>query len=464
MNPLKSLVLILFLVFTSAHAKQPVAGREAEQAFKMWLSAFNGGKREDLQAFIDRYHAGYKVEDDLNFRESMGSFKLLKIQTSTPLLVQAWIASEASDNVFLVKLTLEPKQPSTIAKFDLDPSNVPDEYRPQRMELGALLREGKSRLEALEASGKLSGTLLIAKDGRALLEWSGGFADRQNHVPIDSSTKFRLASLGKMFTAVAILQLADARKLSLDDTIARHLPNYPNQTVASIITIRQLLNHTSGTGDIFTDEYRKQAASIRTLRDYWRLFSAEPLKFKPGSEDQYSNYGYILLGSIVESASGQSYYDYVDKHIFKIVGMDSTGSQLESVPVPNRAIPYTKVDGQWKDDSASLPWRGSSAGGCYSTVGDLLKFATALADGKLLSAQSLEAATTPQNNKAWYGYGFMVSGQGNLRQFGHEGGAQGANAVFLVYPSKRYVVIGLSNFDPATMGNIANFFGRRLPL
>jgi CubicO group peptidase (beta-lactamase class C family) len=144
--------------------------------------------------------------------------------------------------------------------------------------------------------------------------------------------------------------------------------------------------------------------------------------------------------------------------------MDSTGSEPEAASISGRAIPYTKKDGEWKDDSGSLPWRGTPAGGGYSTVGDMLRFATALLDGRLISAQLLEAATSPQNNKAWYGYGFMVSGQGNLRQFGHEGGAQGANAVFLVYPGKHYVVIGLSNFDPATMGNIANFFGRRLPL
>ena len=464
MKSLSSLAVVLLMVFSNVHAKQPIAGHQAEQAFNMWLSAFNGGKREDLQAFITRYQANYKAEDDMDFRESMGTFKLLKIQTSTPVLVQAWIVSNASDNVFLAKMSLDPKDSSKVVKFEFDPSNVPEEYKPKRMEMAALLAEGKSRLQALDASGKLSGTLLVAKGGNVLLEWSGGYANRENRVAIDKSTKFRLASLNKMFTAVAILQLVEAGKLSLDDTVARHLQTYPNQTVAASITIRQLLNHTSGTGEIFTEEYAKQSASIKTLTDYWRLFSAEPLKFKPGSEDKYSNYGYILLGSIIEAASGQSYYDYVDEHIFKVAGMVSTGSEPEATLVPGRAAPYTKVDGQWKDDSASLPWRGTSAGGGYSTVGDLLNFANALAKGTVLSPKSYEAATSPQNNKAWYGYGFMVSGQGDRRQFGHEGGASGANAVFLVYPSKEYVVIGLSNFDPSTMGNIANFFGRRLPL
>lgn len=296
------------------------------------------------------------------------------------------------------------------------------------------------------------------------MNWHGGAADRLHGLAIDEATRFRLGSLNKMFTAVAILQLQEAGRLSLDDRIGVHLDNYPNQEVANTVSIRQLLNHTSGLGDIFGEEFERRSQSIRTLSDYWNLASAAPLGSPPGSEDGYSNYGYILLGSIIEAVSGQSYYDYVDEHIHRVAGMDSTGSEPESTPMRGRALAYSKVDGKWVHETRTLPWCGTSAGGGYSTVGDLVKFAQALRGGKLISHASLALATSPQNNKGWYGYGFMVSGQGAERQYGHEGGAPGANAVLVVLPAAGYVVVGLSNVDPGAMENAVNFIVHRLPL
>ena len=114
-------------------------------------------------------------------------------------------------------------------------------------------------------------------------------------------------------------------------------------------------------------------------------------------------------------------------------------------------------------ETATLPWRGTAAGGGYTTARDLVKFATALQSGKLISAESLAAATRPQNIKGWYGYGFMVSGDGHDRQYGHEGGAPGMNGILNVRPAQGCTVVGLSNFDPSTMANVVNFVTRRLP-
>ncbi|HEX7991853.1 MAG TPA: serine hydrolase domain-containing protein, partial [Stenotrophomonas sp.] len=153
----------------------------------------------------------------------------------------------------------------------------------------------------------------------------------------------------------------------------------------------------------------------------------------------------------------------VDQHIFRVAGMGATGSEPESVAVPGRAVAYAKVDGKWVQETKTLPWRGTSAGCGYSTVGDMLKFAEALRAGRLISPESLTLATSPQNNKAWYGYGFMVSGKGAERQYGHEGGAPGANTSLVVLPEQGYVVIGLSNVDPGVMENVVNFIVHRLP-
>lgn len=460
---LKSSVLALLLCSSSVFAAAPPVPGDAEQVFTTWLAAFNSGKREDLQAYIDKHRQSRQVQSELDLRESLGPLKWLGVKSSTPEKVEVMLLSEDSDRGVLATLWLNPQDRREVSKFQLEGMELPAEHRPQPMAMPALLAEGKARLDSLQASDKLSGGLLVAKDGGVLLEWYGGLADRQRAMAVDKTTKFRLASLNKMFTAVAILQLRDAGQLSLEDPLARHLPDYPNQEIARAITLRQMLSHTSGLGDIFGEEFDTQSQSLRTHRDYWRVFSALPLKAVPGSEDHYSNYAYILLGSVIEAVSGQSYYDYVAEHIYRVAGMDATGAEPESTPVAERAIAYTQAQGKWVAETASLPWRGTAAGGGYSTLGDMLKFSEALRGGKLVAPASLLAATTPQNNKAWYGYGFMVSGQGNARQYGHEGGAAGANTALLVVPDKGYVVVGLSNVDPAAMENVVNFIGHRLP-
>ena len=224
--------------------------------------------------------------------------------------------------------------------------------------------------------------------------------------------------------AVAILQLADAGRLSLDDLLSRHFPDYPNQAVARAVTLRQLLNHTSGTGEIFSDEFPKISGSLKTHRDYWGAFASKPLEFDPGTKERCSKYGYPLLGSVIEAASGQSDYDYVDQHIYRPAGMTSTGSEPETTLVPDRAHAYTETDEKkWIREVTRLLWRGMAAGGGYTTALDLVSVATALEEGTLISAKSLTAITRSQNLKGRYGYGFMVSGDGRDRPYGHEGGA-----------------------------------------
>ncbi len=144
--------------------------------------------------------------------------------------------------------------------------------------------------------------------------------------------------------------------------------------------------------------------------------------------------------------------------------MAGTGFEPETVTVPQRAVAYTKQDGQWMRETKSLPWRGMSAGGGYSTVGDMMKFAEALQGGKLVSPALLQQATTAQNHKGWYGYGFVVQGEGREHQYGHEGGAPGSNSAIVVLPAQGYVIVGLANVDPDAIGNVVNYIARRVPL
>lgn len=455
--------LASLLLFQSALATGSTApSSAAELAFNGWLAAHNAGDRKSLEGFNKRYKVKADVQNDLDFRESVGKLKLLEVRKRTPTTVEALVLSEWG-KAMLARIDTDPKDRFKLAKMGFEGVATPAAFLPKPMTLVALKDEAQQRLDSLCTAGQLSGTFLIAHRGEAVFEWSGGMADREKKIPVSGNTQFRMASLGKMITATAILQLVEAGKVSLDARLGRYLVNYPNKAVAGAITIRQLLNHTSGTGDVFGDKFDKISGSLKTHQDYWRAFASEALEFAPGTQDRYSNYGYILLGSVIEAVSGQPYYDYVDKYIYGPAGMTSTGSAPESQLVPGRANAYTKVDGQWTREIGSLPWRGTAAGGGYTTTGDLSRFVTALTNGTLISASLLHLATQPQNNKAWYGYGFMVSGEGSQRQFGHEGGAVGENAALIVFPADSYVVVGLSNFDPSTMGNMVNFVAQRLP-
>src|SRR5947209_5231677 len=181
----------------------------------------------------------------------------------------------------------------------------------------------------------------------------------------------------KMFTAVATQQLVQACKINLTDTVGKYIPDYPNAEIATKVTIQHLLTHTGGTGDFFGPEFDQNREKLQNLADYITLFGKRGLKFEPGSRFEYSNYGFLLLGVIIQNVSGQSYYDYVREHVFKPAGMTRTDSLPESDRVTDRSVGYTKL-GPAKllhTNADTLPPRGTSAGLGYSTVEDLCSFA-----------------------------------------------------------------------------------------
>jgi CubicO group peptidase (beta-lactamase class C family) len=278
------------------------------------------------------------------------------------------------------------------------------------------------------ADGKFSGVVMLAKDGKPVLERAYGFADAAKTTKNRVDTKFNLGSINKIFTKIAIGQLAEAGKLSLNDTVRKYLPDYPSP-VADKITIEQLVEFRSGLGDFFGPEFLAAPPSkIRKLSDYLPLFVNKPLLFEPGTEQRYSNAGYIVLGLIIERVTGQSYYDYVREHIFKPAGMHDTDSYAIDENVPNRAMGITKRG------DLQMPGRGSSAGGGYSTAQDLLRFSNALLANKLL----------PLKRTEW-----ILQG----RSLGIAGGAPGINAALLIEPP--YTLVVLANFDPPAAEEIA---------
>jgi CubicO group peptidase (beta-lactamase class C family) len=344
---------------------------------------------------------------------------------------------------------------------------TPNSLQPQHLSESDLIAATRKTFAQATAADDFAGAVLIAKNGKPVLVEAAGLADREHKLRNKPKTRFRLGSMNKMFTAVATMQLVQAGKIALDAPLGKYLTDYPNREVAAKVTIHQLLTHTGGTGDIFGPEFDAHRLELRTLGDYVKLYGKRAPEFSPGSRWKYSNYGFILLGVLIERITGQSYYDYVRQHIYSPAGMTSTDSEPEDRVIRERSSGYTKMDGtgQWKPNTDSLPYRGTSAGGGYSTVEDLLRFATALQQHKLLDAPSTELLTSGKVDtpRGRYAYGFEEQTINGARCFGHGGGAPGMNGQLQICPGTGYVVAVLANLDPPAAGRIADFIVNRLP-
>ncbi|WP_426687447.1 serine hydrolase domain-containing protein [Rhodanobacter ginsengiterrae] len=446
----------------TAPGRQLVAPQaaSARQALDAWLVAFNSNQRKQLEAFRDRYQPTMDVDGMLDFHRRTGGFRLLRREPALPGSAQMLVQEHDSDTVARVKTTLQAGKPLVL---DIERIERPADLRIPRLDQAAAVDALAAQADAAAKQDAFAGVLLVARGGKVLLQRAWGPADRAAGTPATPDTRFRLGSMNKMFTAVATLQLVQAGKLSLDGSVGQYLPDYPNRDIAKV-TIRQLLTHAGGTGDIFGPEFDQRRLSLKTHDDYVRLYGARGPDHPPGKGFSYSNYGFVLLGDIIEHVSGQSYYDYVDQHVFAPAGMRDSGSLPEDVDVPGRAPAYTRKDGDaaWTSAADTLPYRGTAAGGGYSTAGDLLKFAHALQAGKLLPPALLAEATRKQT--PMYGYGFNVADEQGVPVYGHGGGAPGMNGELRIFPTLDEVVVALANVDPQAATRLVEYYQLRMPL
>lgn len=330
----------------------------------------------------------------------------------------------------------------------------------------AALQDLTAHINDLFAQDAFSGEVLIGKNDDILLQYRNGFFDREFKQPLTGNEKFRLGSLNKMFTSVAILKLVDEGKVSLNATLDTYVPDFENKSISETVTVHHLLTHSGGTGDIFGPLYDQHRLELLTHDDYVALYQHREATQVAGKGFQYSDFGFILLGKIIENVSGQDYYSFVKHEIFQPAGMVDTGFEPEHTQVVNLTRGYTKQGDSWISNRDTLPYRGTAAGGGYSTVSDLFKFARALSNGTLIGATSLALATTKQvpMGDAAYGYGMGVFGEGALRFFGHNGGAPGMSAWLSIYPETGYTMIALSNYDQPIADNVIRFFTQQMPL
>jgi D-alanyl-D-alanine carboxypeptidase len=316
--------------------------------------------------------------------------------------------------------------------------------------------------QGLTVADRFSGVVLVAEGDKIVFERAYGAADAVAGKSATTRTRFNLASAGKMFTSVAILQQVAAGRLSLDTRVSEVLKDYRNREFAEKVTVRHLLTHTSGAGDIelFGVENASNRARATDHAAMIALHDERPPEFEPGTQQKYGNFAYVVLGRMVEALSGEGYETYVRRHIFDPAGMGRTGFVDCTSNAEDLAIGYVFVNETTVRNCVTLPARGFAAGGTVSTAEDMFAFVRALRAGRLLPP-ALFAETT-RTHREFMGLGFFATEYGPdvpARDFrwGHGGSADGVCTDVRHYPKTGETVIVLANRDAPDCYSVAGF-------
>lgn len=303
------------------------------------------------------------------------------------------------------------------------------------------------------------GAILVARDGKVLIARGYGMANLQHHVPNTTSTEFRVASLTKAFTAMAILQLQAKGELNIEDKACKYVPSCPRDW--HNITIYDLLTHTSGIPDFTSfSNYRRFETRPTTPAGLLADFENKPLDFKPGTRYKYSSSGYVVLGYIIQRVSGESYQKFLKKNIFDPLGMEDSGYDSSHPIGYKHAKGYVYSHGKYRAAryiNMTVPY---SAGALYSTVGDLYTWDRALEAGKLLPKSLLKQMFAPQVpmgtlEDLHYGFGWVISREFGYRVVWHGGRIAGFGSFNSWLPDQHAYIIVLDNVSSQVAAEMA---------
>lgn len=484
--PLLSAVISCTQPTRAAPADAAVPDTPAGRALAAWLQVHNRGDLDSSAAFAARAYAASELASrpaDVIARGhrlwlmNYGTMRVVRIDSSAPYSVEALVHEALPDSYGKVFVEVDSAVPNGITGVYLIPFVLPPpEYDPPPPAADDALAAALERYAAKLAEGDVfSGTVLVARKGEVVFAKAYGAARREPVVPNTLETRFELASLSKLFTAVAIAQLVEQGRLSFDSSVAGVLPDYPNPKVGRRITIHHLLTHTSGLPDFYRNgKMRALEDSIHTLRDFWRTFALDSLWSEPGARFDYSNSNYILLGSVIEQVSGMAFEAYVQRHIVDPAGM--TRTCYCEPGAPDRATPYSRytagfgpsrraVIERWVEVPSGAKRPGAPGGGGISTVGDLARFADALLTHRLLTPRMTALVLEPKvamDSEGQRGYGFEVYDWGGTRVVGHGGNFWGTMTQLDIYPESAYAVVVLSNNDASGGEAVRNWTRRML--
>jgi len=421
-------------------------------------------QKEFDQNDLKRFPAEPRAQRFARIGREHPGLTFVRLLRETPRQIR-FLALDSRNQYLEISFELAPTPPHGILGVDIEEGDESsgriEEPKASDTEVAAAARRW---LDELAAKDRFSGSVLLARSGKTFFQGAWGLADRERGIANRTDTSYNLASIGKIFTQVAVAQLASRGKLALTDTVAKHLPDLPVPS-SEKITIQQLVTHSSGMGDIFGEKYEKTPpSSLRRLSDYVQFFAGTPLLFPPGQGNSYSNAGYVVLGLIVEKVSGREFHDYLRENVFRPAGMENTGPYEPAAAIPNRAIGYTR---QGPDASAAprpvmadLPARNSSAGGSRSTAPDLLKFDRALRSNKLLPKSWGDWIFS---NKPGSPGAFPAAGEARRGALAIAGGSPGVNTALEINSDSGTTIVVLANLDPPSAERVLSRIRQWLP-
>jgi len=465
-----SLIAVALLCALASHAH----ATPAEDAGRAVIAAINGSNADRAalakSAFSAKALASESAESRRDWLEKLAAdsngVKLLSSSAQGNQMVEAIVKTNRGGRFGKLVLFTSKNEPGKISNLFLlparDPAKVKAEAWPKgTLSLPRIAAEIDKRAQALAKEDTFSGVVLVAKGDKVILTRAYGLADQDWRIPNRTDTAFHVASMGKMFTAAAVLKLADEGKLSLDDTLAKWVPEYPLPEAAKI-TLKQLLTHSAGVGDWDGRGVKHEETGAEAAR----TMTAAP-QFKPGEHFSYSNAGYVLLQAAIEKATGKSFADALDELVFKPAGMTHTGLWPVTAIVPNRATGYLHTEddplglGPRFSNEQFLGYGANGSGGEYSTAADMFRFLSAIASGNLLGPRMTKEMLTPRIDFAGaprpskYGYGMDLTTCADHALFGHEGGGEHSGVSSLAYRTlDGWTIVVLSNYDPPAAGDL----------
>jgi CubicO group peptidase (beta-lactamase class C family) len=425
------------------------------------ISTLNAGDPAAVRSFIEE-ECSEQFANFAPMEEHISVFLSVRRQTGGVDFhsIRTYVPERTGETVVILKdrnfgawraFTLRLDDAGRVAGLGFNDARTPTNVDEPPLSEAEVVEIVEETVERVCANGSFSGTVLLAKDDEILFSHACGEASKRFHVPNNMDTRFNIGSMNKMFTATAIAQLVERGDLSYDETIDKYVDeSWLPAEITNKITIHHLLSHTSGLGSYFSEKFFNESRRLyRDIDDFKPLVRGEEPAFEPGERFRYSNTGMLLLGVVIESATNGSYFDYIRRHIYGPAGMESSDSYEMDYPVENLAIGYDPQPGSelgWMNNLFVHSIKGGPAGGGFSTVGDLHRFARALLTGKLVSEGSLDVMWAEKSD-AGYGYGFgtRVGPQG--RVVGHGGGFAGINGDLKIFVDAGYIVAVLSNYS-----------------
>jgi len=460
----------LLLAVAATPPPAPIPDTPAGRRFADVMALTDAGDAPGLSAYVKaHFTAGMQKANPgdegidaflAGHAKTFGGFEVVRALSSEGDQVTMLVRPRGQQNLWLryiVKVeSVPPHRVEGLFLMPAAPGDIPKDGGALTPE-AAILALAKEVDRAVEA-GRFSGVVLLARGSEIAYQRAAGEANRDLHVPVKPETVFGLASMNKMFTAVALARLVEQGKIAWTDPVGKHLKGWLPEAHERSITIEQLLTHTAGLGDylgqIDKDPKLREARSLAPYRD---LVRTSPVEGTPADGLRYSNTGYLVLGALIEAVTGRDYFDVVREEIYARAGMTRTDSWCRDEIIENRATGYVPPEHAevlglgrgWRTNALLQGTRGTSAGGGWATAGDLLRFARALVEGRLVKPATLDALLTPRVRfpvGGSYAYGFVVhDAGGGKRTYGHSGGFPGVSGELRVYGDGLWTLVVLSN-------------------